>query len=125
MHVYRLFVNINGHLEMLYAIDTLSNYAHLNCSCNTALVLHVLPQPFSLPHAYLLNNASTPVMYMYYSWESWWVDGLIMKRVRGGGGEAHENCMGPTLPLVQASLTVHTYTEYNSTLHVQQDPLTP
>ena len=55
-----------------------------------------------------LNNASTPVMYMYYSWESWWVDGLIMKRVRGGGGEAHENCMGPTLPLVQASHTVHT-----------------
>ena len=25
MHVYRLFVNVNGHLEMLYAVDTLSN----------------------------------------------------------------------------------------------------
>ena len=43
IHVYRLFVNVNGHLEMLYAIDTLSNYAHLNSSCNTALVLHVIP----------------------------------------------------------------------------------
>ena len=35
-------------------------------------------------------------------------DGLILKRIRGGGGEAHENCMGPTLPLVKASHTVHT-----------------
>ena len=37
-----------------------------------------------------------------------WDDGLNMKRVREGGGEAHENCMGPTLPLVQASYTVQT-----------------
>ena len=39
--------------------------------------------------------------------ESWQVDGLNMKRVRGGGGEAHENFLGPTSPLVQASHTVH------------------
>ena len=30
--------------------------------------------------------------------ESLWVDGLIMKRVKGGGEEAHENCMGAPLP---------------------------
>ena len=34
-----------------------------------------------------------------------------MKRVRGGGGEAHDNCMIPTLPLVQTSHTVHTHNQ--------------
>ena len=49
-----------------------------------------------------------------------------MKRVRGGGGEAHENCMGSTLALVQPGLTYCTYinTEYNPTLHVHHYPHT-
>ena len=45
-----------------------------------------------------------------------------MKRVRGGGGEAHENCMGPTFAL-SSGLTYCAYinTEYNSTLHVHHE----
>ena len=67
-------------------------------------------------HSHYPPSPSPPIS------ESWWVDGLILKRVRGGGGEAHDNCMGPTLPLVQTSHTVHTWnTEYNSTLHVHHN----
>ena len=45
---------------------------------------------------------------------------------KGGHGEVHENCMNPTLPLIQTSHTVHaSNTEDNSTQHEHHNPHTP